>query len=336
MTMHDVSARFIPPRDHSSYIWLSPMASLLPMDLRQLNHLLAVTDHHSFSAAARVLHTVQSNVSTHVAKLEKELGVTLIDRATMQPTPEGMAVIERARRIATEMQSISDDITSMHDEVAGSVRIGCIGTTARWIATPLLRRMKETAPGLHPILVDATTASLTPRVSTGDLDLAVVNTPVVDAGLVTEPLFDEERIVVAPNDHPLAEHDTVSITDLTDHEIMLTPVGTTFRDAVDEELARSGLRLRAAAEIDGLRLLTSLAYQGYAPALLPASAASGYSDEIWTIIRVDGLARRSVGLTRSARTTPSTPARAAREVLLKVIREIGPHQPGIHVTLGAS
>ena len=87
MTMHDVSARFIPRGDHSSYIWLSPMASLLPMDLRQLNHLLAVIDHHSFSAAARALHTVQSNVSTHVAKLEKELGVTLIDRATMQPTP---------------------------------------------------------------------------------------------------------------------------------------------------------------------------------------------------------------------------------------------------------
>jgi len=127
----------------------------------------------------------------------------------------------------------------------------------------------------------------------------------------------------------------VGISDLVDHEIMLTPVGTAFRDAVDEELASSGLRLRAAAEIDGLRLLTSLAYQGYAPALLPASAASGYSDDIWAIIRIEGLARRSVGLTRSARTTPSTPARAVRETLLDVIREIGPHQPGIHVTLGA-
>ena len=52
------------------------------MDLRQLNALLAVADRGSFSAAARALHTVQSNVSTHVARLEKELGATLIDRAT--------------------------------------------------------------------------------------------------------------------------------------------------------------------------------------------------------------------------------------------------------------
>ena len=305
------------------------------MDLRQLNHLLAVADHHSFSAAARALHTVQSNVSTHVAKLEKELGVALIDRATMQPTPEGQAVIERARHIRTELRSISDDIASLRDEVTGSVRIGCIGTTARWIATPLLQRLKDSFPGLHTVLVDATTVSLTPRVLAGDLDLAVVNTPIVEAGLDTEPLFDEERIVVAPCGHPLAENDTITIQDPVKHEVMLTPVGTTFRDAVDEELMHLGLRLRAAAEIDGLRLLTSLAYQGYAPALLPASAASGYPDGSWALIRVEGMARRSVGLTRNRRTTPSMPARAARDMLIEVIREIGPLQPGIHVTLEA-
>ena len=56
------------------------------MDLRQLNALLAVAEHGGFSAAARALHTVQSNVSTHVARLEKELGATLIDRATGRPT----------------------------------------------------------------------------------------------------------------------------------------------------------------------------------------------------------------------------------------------------------
>lgn len=45
------------------------------MDLRQLSAVLAVVDHGGFSAAARALHTVQSNVSTHVARLEAELGV---------------------------------------------------------------------------------------------------------------------------------------------------------------------------------------------------------------------------------------------------------------------
>jgi len=303
------------------------------MDLRQLNHLIAVAEHQSFSAAARALHTVQSNVSTHVAKLEKELGAALIDRHTMQPTAEGRAVLERARRIRTELQAINDDIVSMRHEVAGEVRIGCIGTTGRWMASPLLGRLAERHPALRPVLVDATTTSLTPRVLDGDLDMAIVNTPVVEAGLESEPLFDEERIIVAPADHPLADRGTIDVADLAEHPVMLTPRGTTFRDAIDQELAAAGVRLTAAAEVDGLRLLASLAYQGYAPALLPASAVSGYPDGDWSLVHVEGLARRSVGLVRNRRTTPSMPIRAAREVVLDVIREIAPRQPGIHVTL---
>ena len=303
------------------------------MDLRQLNHLIAVAEHQSFSAAARALHTVQSNVSTHVAKLEKELGAALIDRHTMQPTAEGRAVLERARRIRTELQAINDDIVSMRHEVAGEVRIGCIGTTGRWMASPLLGCLAERHPALRPVLVEATTTSLTPRVLDGDLDMAIVNTPVVEAGLESEPLFDEERIIVAPADHPLADRETIDVADLAEHPVMLTPRGTTFRDAIDQELAAAGVRLTAAAEVDGLRLLASLAYQGYAPALLPASTVSGYPSGDWSLVHVEGLARRSVGLVRNRRTTPSMPIRAAREVVLNVIREIAPRQPGIHVTL---
>jgi molybdenum-dependent DNA-binding transcriptional regulator ModE len=66
------------------------------MDLRQLRALVAVADHESFSAAARSLHTVQSNVSTHIARLERELRVTLVDRANGQLTPEGLVVVARA------------------------------------------------------------------------------------------------------------------------------------------------------------------------------------------------------------------------------------------------
>ena len=304
------------------------------MDLRQLGHLLAVVEHRSFSAAARALHTVQSNVSTHVAKLEKELGIVLIDRHSMEPTAEGSAVVERARRIRTELQAIEDDIVSMRHEVAGEVRIGCIGTTGRWMATPLLGELSARHPALRPVLVDAPTTSLAPRVLDGDLDMAVVNTPVVEAGLETEPLFDEERIVVAPSGHPLAGVETIDVTTLASYPVMLTPVGTTFRDAIDQELETVGVRLQAAAEVDGLRLLASLAYQGYAPALLPASAVSDYPAGEWSLVYVDGLARRSVGLVRNRRTTPSMPVMATKDVLCDVIRENGPRQPGIHVTLG--
>src|SRR5437763_686740 len=89
------------------------------MDLRQLGALVAVADHRSFSAAARALHTVQSNISTHVARLERELGVALVDRATGKLTPEGEIVVSRARRIETELEALVADVAAVHSEVEG-------------------------------------------------------------------------------------------------------------------------------------------------------------------------------------------------------------------------
>ena len=66
------------------------------VDLRQLDALVAIADHGSFSRAASALHTVQSNISGHIARLERELGVELVDRQTGQLTEEGRAVEGRA------------------------------------------------------------------------------------------------------------------------------------------------------------------------------------------------------------------------------------------------
>lgn len=83
------------------------------MDLRQLQSLLAVVDHGGFTAAARATHTVQSNISAHVARLEKELDAVLIDRASGAPTAEGDAVVARARRIENELTALEADVSSL-------------------------------------------------------------------------------------------------------------------------------------------------------------------------------------------------------------------------------
>ncbi|HVN50261.1 MAG TPA: LysR family transcriptional regulator, partial [Acidimicrobiales bacterium] len=127
------------------------------MDLRQLAALVAVAEAGSFSAAARRLHTVQSNVSTHVARLERELDVVLVDRASGELTEAGSAVVTRARQIQAELDALEGDMASLHDEVSGHVRLGVIGTTARWVVPPLLVAMTERHPRVHLVVVDATT-----------------------------------------------------------------------------------------------------------------------------------------------------------------------------------
>ena len=65
------------------------------MDLRHLQALVGIADCGSFSAAAEAIGTVQSNVSAHVARLERELDATLVDRSSGRLTEEGEVVVAR-------------------------------------------------------------------------------------------------------------------------------------------------------------------------------------------------------------------------------------------------
>lgn len=302
------------------------------MDLRQLAALVAIADHGSFSAAARSLHTVQSNVSTHVARLERELDATLVDRATGGLTAEGEAVVARARRVQGELDALVADVTALHQEVTGTVRAGVIGTTGRWLVPLLLEALARRHPSVRLVVVDATTTSLLPQVAAGDLDLAVVALPVNDPDVDTEPLFHEDRVLVSPRDHPLAHVEPVTLVELGQHPLLLEPVGTSFRDELDASAAAAGVTLVPQAEVDGMRLLASLAHEGYGAAVLPFTAVASWREGDWTVAGVDGLRPRSVGLARRRRGLLSAPARAVRDVLHDVLVAEARHQPGVEMT----
>ena len=296
------------------------------MDLRQLNALLAVAEHHSFSAAARALHTVQSNVSTHVAHLEQEVGSTLIDRGQGELTVEGRIVADRARRILAELRAIEDDLIAMRDDVSGKVRAGVIGTTARWLVPAILNTVSVEYPRIELQVIEATTTSLLPQLLSDRIDVAVVNLPVADPDVDTDVLFTEERIIVTPLSHPLAQHDRVELGELAAHEILLPPKGTAFRDEIDADARRARVALTPRAEVDGLRLLTSLAFQGFAPALVPASAAPSWLTGEWKLVAVGGLSPRIVGLATPRRIAPSAPSRAFADMIRRIVALEGPVQ----------
>jgi DNA-binding transcriptional LysR family regulator len=300
------------------------------MDLRQLSVLVAVAEEGSFSAAARTLHTVQSNVSTHVARLERELGVTLVDRASGELTEEGLAVVSRARHIQAELAALSSDVAALRDEVSGTARLGCIGTSARWLVPLVLEEVTRAHPKVHVIVVDATTTSLVPRLLADELDLAVVNLPVTNPEVLVEHLFDEDPIVIAPTGHPLAALERVTLTDLAAHELLLEPSGTAFRDELDREASAAGVELKAKAEVDGLRLIASLAFEGFGAAIVPATAAPAGLAGSWRRVRIDGLERRSVGLARRQRGRLSAPARALHDAVTAVVAADGKGFAGVH------
>ena len=136
--------------------------------------------------------------------------------------------------------------------------------------------------------------------------------------------------MIAPESHELAERDRIDLAELAQHEILLPPKGTAFRDEVDTDARRVHVELRIRAEIDGLRLLASLAFSGFAPALLPASAAHGTSSDGWRSVEVDRLSTRIVGLARNRRTVPAAPPRAVGETIRRIVQQEAGALPHIH------
>jgi LysR family hydrogen peroxide-inducible transcriptional activator len=208
-----------------------------------------------------------------------------------------------------------------------------IGTTARWLSPLLFESLETHLPDVRMVLVDATTTSLIPRVDRGDLDLAIVNLPAESPDTQTIPLFDEERILLTPPDHPLADAGTIALKALADYDLLLEPVGTAFRDELDVQAAAVGMRLRARAEIDGMRLLASLVIAGFGAAILPATAVPAPSDGSpsmpWRSVAVNGLEPRTVGLAQRRRGLLSSPAAAVRDVLLDLVVDAAAQQPGL-------
>jgi molybdate transport repressor ModE-like protein len=311
------------------------LLSFVQMDVRQPSTLVAIADHGTFSAAARALFTVQSNVSSHIARLEKELGVTLVDRAQGGLTDEGARVVERARRILNELDDIAADMSSRHADVSGQTRIGVIGTTARWLIPRFLGELREQHPHVRAIVQEGATSSLVPNVLTGQLNGAIVHLPVDEPELVIEPLFAEDLLLLAPEGHPLADRDLMPLVDLDEVPLLLPPPGAALRRVLDRAAANAGITLRAQAEVDGVRLLASLAFAGFGAAIVPATAVPDWLEGTFHRITVPELPRRVVAFARRRRPAASAPTMAVLEILRSVTSTDGATQHGIHIDTAA-
>jgi len=301
------------------------------MELRHLQALTAISDHGTFSAAAEHLNTVQSNISAHVARLERELGTPLIDRADGTLTEEGRVVVTRARRILSELDALVSDVAACRDEVTGTVRVGMIGTAARWLVPRLMDLARKRHPKLRLVVVEGNTTGLEPQLASGQLDLAVLHLPVTGRDLVARLLFEEDLMLVVPGGHAMAAVEgSLALEDLADLELLLPVPGTAFRDELDAVTRPLGITLLPAAEIDGLRLIASLTFEGYGPAILPATAIPSSLRSQFHGMTVEGLPRRRVGVAQRSRGLPSAPTRALNDLLKEVVGMPEDRPEGVH------
>lgn len=301
------------------------------MDVKQLQALVAIADHGSFSEASTVLGTVQSNVSSRIARLESELDTDLVNRSSGTLTESGEVVVRRARRILHELSAISADVGALDAEIHGDVALGLIGTTGRWLIPQLLEAQRQQLPFVRLRIAEGTNSSLEPRLAQGQLDLAVLSHPVQSTELHDSELFSEDLLLVLTREHELANSPgPLTMSDVAALDLLLPLPGTTIRAELDEAADAHGVRLRPLLEIDGMRTLASLVFDGYGPAILPATALPAHLRDQFVALTVEGLPPRHVGLAMRRFGFPTAPVRAVRQLLFTVVAETFSLPRGVH------
>lgn len=169
------------------------------MDTASLRLFRAVARTGSVGAAAEQVHSVPSNVSARVRKLEDELGAQLFLREPrgMRLTPAGELLLDYAERILALTEQARDAVREAVGE-GGELRLGSMETTAAVRLPPLLAAFHQTHPKVTLSLTTGTTEEQLNAVLSRRVDLAFLGGPVRDERVVGGPVFVEELVLAVP------------------------------------------------------------------------------------------------------------------------------------------
>src|SRR5688500_7946362 len=145
------------------------------IDLRRLAVFREVAERGSFSGAALELGYTQSVVSHHVAQLERQLGVTLLERGKrpVRLTPAGERLHAHAGTILGAARAAETDLRAVAGLEAGTLRVGAFLTACASFVPAAIRGFSEKHPSVEVNLDQLEPPASLPRAISGELDIAV-------------------------------------------------------------------------------------------------------------------------------------------------------------------
>lgn len=262
------------------------------MDCQDLRFVEVVARLGGMGRAANELHTVQSNVTSRIRRLEAELKVSLFRRHArgVEPTEVGRRLLPYARKLTRLLhearRAVSEDGTPR-----GRLVMGSLETTAALRIADKLAAYVAAYPEVDLVLRTGTTSELIEKVAGDQLDGALVCGPVADNRLVAEPVFEEELVLLtAPSIRSfdeMARDGEVSIVVLR--------AGCSYRQRLEEVLARRGISTRRVLEFGTIEAIGACVAAGLGITLLPrgliGSSWSGDAVGMHTLPPRDGVVK---------------------------------------------
>lgn len=185
-------------------------------DLQQISNFLAVAKAGNFTLAASENGISQPALSRSIQKLEKTIGEPLFERQ-----PRGVKLTEIGSFLlvrANQIRDLVDDTFAELNEASNRVqmRLAVIPTIAPYLLPTVLKKFRSRHPEIKIQVQEDTTQNIIRRCKDGEVDLAILALPVHEKYLETEPLFDEELVLVIPKGHALEKKKRIRLSDIQD------------------------------------------------------------------------------------------------------------------------
>ncbi len=237
------------------------------MDTQFLRTFVAVVDHGSMAAVARLLNITPAAVAQQIRTLEREIGAPLIARVgrTVSITEEGSRILSRSRdllRDVADLRSLAND-----SEISGELRLGACPTALAGLLPDILARMVEKFPQINVFIKPGYSADLYRAVEDGEVDAAIVlHAPYTLPKTCSWQLLREEPLVVlAP----------ASMAGCDPHELLASqPLIRYDRNQwggrqADEYLKRAGITPQERFELNALNAIAVMVDRGLGVSLVP-------------------------------------------------------------------
>ncbi|MFC5357778.1 LysR family transcriptional regulator [Azospirillum himalayense] len=230
------------------------------MDLRQLQYFVCLFEEGNVTRAARRLNVVQPALSMQIAKLEAELNEKLFERSSqgMIPTAAGRTMYRLFLPILRDIAAAKQEISNLSGRISGQVSIGLIASVTQSALSQTVERFSSQYPSVELNVTEGYTANFVEQVTTGQLDIALINRSRKKLALTTEDILNEEMVLVSGTAHGPAIVEPVRLADLSRYRLVIPSKRHGLRAVLEQELEVQGIDLKPKLEIDSLISIAEL------------------------------------------------------------------------------
>lgn len=248
----------------------------MALNLHFVRVFTAVAEAQSFSKAAEQLYMSQPAVSQAVRELEGQVGLVLLDRTArpIAPTEAGAVLLAHARRLFADERAAERALDQLRGLGAGSLAIGASSTIGIYLLPPVIAGFHRRYPAVKLLLDIGNTQQIVERLRTATIDIAFVEGPVEGDDLVITPWREDELVVVAPPEHPLAQQGPVALGLLLAEPFVLRESGSGTREVIELALRSRGLTLTVSLELGSTEAIKRAVVAGMGLAIVSLAAVA--------------------------------------------------------------